>query len=325
LLPLTLTGTAGADTLTGDKMNDTLSGLAGNDTLIGNAGNDFLDGGTGADTMIGGTGDDTYVVDNVGDVVTENFSAGFTPPSGWTIKGTADYDGDGQTDVVVSNSAGSANQLWLLKSGAVQSTVTLPVFGGWSLLGITDVNGDGSKDLIYQYGGGGYQVAVLMHGASQPTSDHIDVSGKTGDPLLPLTGSNEGTDLVQASISYTLPNAVENLTLANGAGNINGTGNALDNVIIGNDGNNILTGGAGHDTFVFAPNFGKDVITDYHPGEDVLQVDHTIFSDAADVIAHAADDGHGNTVITATANDAVTVQNLSVTTLQQHLNDFHIV
>ena len=46
-----------------------------------------------------------------------------------------------------------------------------------------------------------------------------------------------------SSISYTLPTGVENLTLAAGAGNINGTGNSLDNVIIGNDGNNILTGG----------------------------------------------------------------------------------
>src|SRR5438477_59509 len=39
-------------------------------------GNDTLDGGPGADTMIGGTGNDTYVVDNAGDVVTENAGEG---------------------------------------------------------------------------------------------------------------------------------------------------------------------------------------------------------------------------------------------------------
>jgi len=44
--------------------------------------------------------------------------------------------------------------------------------------------------------------------------------------------------MVISSISYSLPSGVENLTLASGAGNINGTGNALDNVIIGNQGNN---------------------------------------------------------------------------------------
>ena len=34
-------------------------------------GNNILSGGTGNDTMIGGLGNDTYVVDAVGDVVTE--------------------------------------------------------------------------------------------------------------------------------------------------------------------------------------------------------------------------------------------------------------
>jgi len=34
--------------------------------------NDTLDGGAGADKLTGGTGNDTYIVDNTGDVVTEN-------------------------------------------------------------------------------------------------------------------------------------------------------------------------------------------------------------------------------------------------------------
>ena len=40
--------------------------------------------------------------------------------------------------------------------------------------------------------------------------------------------------------------AVENLTLL-GAGNINATGNSLDNVLTGNAGINVLNGGAGAD------------------------------------------------------------------------------
>ena len=39
--------------------------------LTGNSGNNVLSGGAGNDTMIGGLGNDTYVVDAVGDVVTE--------------------------------------------------------------------------------------------------------------------------------------------------------------------------------------------------------------------------------------------------------------
>ena len=99
--PLTLTGTAGNNSLTGGNFDDHLYGLAGNDTLTGNAGNDYLDGGTGADTMKGGSGNDTYVVDNVGDTVVEGTP--FVTPTGWTIKGTADFNGDGQIDVVITN------------------------------------------------------------------------------------------------------------------------------------------------------------------------------------------------------------------------------
>ena len=40
--------------------------------ITGNSGANVLNGGTGADTLVGAAGNDTYVVDNAGDVVTEN-------------------------------------------------------------------------------------------------------------------------------------------------------------------------------------------------------------------------------------------------------------
>ena len=58
---LTLTGSAAID-----ATGNTLANV-----LTGNAGDNLLDGGAGVDTMAGGAGDDTYLVDAVGDIVSE--------------------------------------------------------------------------------------------------------------------------------------------------------------------------------------------------------------------------------------------------------------
>ncbi|MGH9195411.1 MAG: calcium-binding protein, partial [Acidimicrobiia bacterium] len=56
-----------------------------------------------------------------------------------------------------------------------------------------------------------------------------------------------GTDTIESWVSYALPSNVENLILT-GPLHIDGTGNALDNVLRGNSGNNVLAGAGGYDT-----------------------------------------------------------------------------
>ncbi|MES1198979.1 MAG: calcium-binding protein, partial [Pseudomonadota bacterium] len=70
--------------LTGAALNGQGNILA--NVLIGNANNNLLDGDMGADSMTGGVGDDTYVVDDVGDVVTENAAQGVD-----TVRSTLSY------------------------------------------------------------------------------------------------------------------------------------------------------------------------------------------------------------------------------------------
>ena len=128
---------------------------------------------------------------------------------------------------------------------------------------------------------------------------------------------NQGTDLVFAEVSYILPANVENLQLQ-GSANLDGTGNALDNVIFGNIGNNMLTGAGGSDIFVFRPSFGQDTITDFDVLNDYLYFDLTIFSDIADVLAHTADNG----VITDDLGNILTLTGVTKADLQAHTDVF---
>ena len=56
----------------------------------------------------------------------------------------------------------------------------------------------------------------------------------------------------------------------------------------------MLTGGRGADTFVFAPGYGQDVITDFDAAQDRLEIDSTLLgavpANDADVLAAFATD-----------------------------------
>ena len=58
---------------------------------------------------------------------------------------------------------------------------------------------------------------------------------------------NEGLDKVESSVSYVLTDYVENLILS-GEDEVSGTGNSLDNILIGNRAGNLLYGDWGNDT-----------------------------------------------------------------------------
>jgi hypothetical protein len=83
------------------------------------------------------------------------------------------------------------------------------------------------------------------------------------------------------------------------------------------------TGLAGGDTFVFAANFGNVTLTNFDPGTDEIEIDHTVFADFQELLAAAHDDGSGNAVIAADSHDTITIKNVTVAQLVQHQGDFH--
>ncbi len=262
-------GTAGADTLSGTAGADKISGLAGNDTLNGGIGNDL---------MLGGLGDDTYVVDALADGVVENPSEGndtvqssvtYTLPAeveNMTLTGTAAINatGNSQDNLLTGNSAAN-----VLQGAAGNDTL----------------NGGTGADTLA--GGTGNDTYVVDN-----VADAVNEN------------AGEGTDLVQASVTFTLSNNLENLSLT-GTAAINGTGNSLNNNLLGNSGNNVLTGWAGNDMLDGAA--GNDTLVG-GAGDDIYFVDAT-----KDVVTELAGEG------TDTANSAVTytlpanVENLNLT------------
>ncbi|MCE6967046.1 calcium-binding protein, partial [Cereibacter sphaeroides] len=105
------------------------------------------------------------------------------------------------------------------------------------LAGNDTLNGGAGNDVID--GGAG---ADRMVGGSGDDLYRVDAAGD-----LVVEGARQGTDHVRSSISHTLADNVENLTLL-GSSALTGTGNALANLINGNAGNDTLNGLDGADT-----------------------------------------------------------------------------
>ncbi len=266
---LDVVGTAG---------NDVLSGGAGRDILRGLAGNDTLDGKTGADTLVGGTGNDTYVVDNLGDVVTENPNEG-TDLVLSSIAYTLSADVEDLTLSGSSAIGGTGNGLDNLLTGNSAANTLIGGAGNDTLSG-----GTGADTMI---GGAGNDIYVV---------DNVtDVIAEN---------ASEGTDLVQSGVTYTLAANVENLTLT-GTTAINGTGNALDNVLTGNTAVNTLTGGAGNDTLNGGT--GADTMIG-GTGNDTYVVDNTL-----DVVTEALNEGTDLVQSGVTYTLSANIENLTLT------------
>ncbi len=269
-----ITGTTGADNLIGaDNINDSIkgglgndriSGLALSDTLEGGDGNDTIDGGEDNDLVYGGVGNDTIIAGAGNDTLYGDGGYDTVQFSGTYADYSFDYrefvSGDGNSSsqqyLYVTFNRNSSNAA-LTDSGrdylktieylSFKSSYSSNAFTTYTLyqgaVGRDAFEGTAGQDLMFAGSGNdfldGKAGADILNGGSGDDTYFVD---NIGD----ITEDASGTDIVNATVSYTLLSGIENLTLT-GTSNINATGNALDNTITGNTGNNSINGGAGND------------------------------------------------------------------------------
>ncbi|MGI4718893.1 MAG: VCBS domain-containing protein [Janthinobacterium lividum] len=301
----TVSAGAGDDLVHGGDGDDQLFGEGGADTLYGGAGDDRLDGGLGADRMAGGFGNDVYVVDDAGDLVTEDAGAG-TDLVESSIDYTLTANVENLTQTGAADIEGAGNELDNIITGNGGANRLRGLAGNDTLYGNAGVDslfGGEGNDLL-----DGGRDADTMEGGS---GDDLYIVDHAGDVVVEQAG--EGVDKVQSNVAYILSANVENLTLT-GTGSISGTGNELDNIIVGNSGHNALYGGAGNDTLT--DNGGADRL-DGGLGADTMAGgsgnDTYVVDNAGDVVIETVGSGNDTVESSIDYTLAANVENLVLT------------
>jgi Ca2+-binding RTX toxin-like protein len=264
---------ANIETLVGQSpTGQALTGNDGANIIYGGSANDLLDGGLGADTLAGGLGDDVYLVDNVGDTVSEVGSGG----SDEVRTSLASYTlGSNVEKLTGTSNAGQA-----LTGNFGDNVIT----GGD---GDDILNGDFGADQMV--GGGGNDIYYL---------------NEAGDGIMELAG--QGTDeirtfLASGSLAF-LPN-FENIT-GLGFSDQTLTGNASDNVIDGGAGADTMIGGAGNDLY-FVDNGGDTIGENAGEGTDEVRTALFTYSIAGMANVELLSGGSGDQNLTGNSGDNV--------------------
>jgi VCBS repeat-containing protein len=185
--------------------------------------------------------------------------------------------------------------------------------------GSLTLNTDGSY--IYTANKGALPSQIV----AQDTFNYTVSDGHSGTntSTLSVVAFNPGV-IYQSGTNTTLTGVTNSKNVLDGSGghDVLIGGNDAD-VLIGGNGDTLI-GGPGPDTFVFRPNFGTNVLTDFNVINEAIQIDKSIFAVVNDVLAHTTDTAAG-AVINDGHGDTITLAGVTLSQLQTHQSDFHLV
>jgi len=244
-------------TLGANFENLTLSGAARNgignaadNKITGNDQNNYLDGMAGADILIGGKGDDTYVVENAADTVTELADEGTD-----LVRASTSFNLSANVENLVLVGRGHINGTGNSAANVITGNAGNNIIEGGA--GADRLDGGLGSDVL-SYAGSSAAVAVDLNAR---TASGGDATGDSFRNFENLIGSAHNDDLTGNSAANWLFGGAGNDTLRGGGGA------------------DTLIGGDGNDVFVFARGFGRDVITDFDQGSDLIRLSESLLRD----------------------------------------------
>jgi Ca2+-binding RTX toxin-like protein len=316
-------------TLTGNSANDTFVVYNSSDVVVPNAGSHDVVYTAASYTLP--TGVDVLILEGSATQGIGNSDAGgdalyaANPNQVATLTGNSANDTFvvyNSADVVVPQ-AGSHDLVDSAVSYTLPTAVDSLILEGSATQGVG--NSDAADDTLYAANPN--QVATLTGNSVNDTF----VVYNSADTVVGQAGSS---DTVYTAADFTLPTNVDTLFLE-GPSATRGTGNNdTVNALFGNPGvastlvagggidtlhvtgsaGTILTGGVGADTFAFPDAMGQDEVTNFNVAKDTLQFNATLFANFSAAMTNASQVG-ANTVFTIDANDTVTLDNVTKTSL----------
>ncbi|MEP2769821.1 MAG: calcium-binding protein [Paracoccaceae bacterium] len=325
-----LIGAAADEMFWGEGGNDSIAGGQGDDTLFGEADDDLLEGGRGNDIIDGGDGIDTTTYENASAGVTVKLAKGeaFGGDNFDLLTDIENLIGSDHDDKLVSdlgaNVIDSGDGDDIVRSLGGNDTINSG-FGNDEVFGVGDAEtidlGDGN-DVARTKGGNDY--------VDTGDGDDRALTGGGDDIAIGREGQDEffmgsGNDTAFGGFGEDTLNGGSNAdVLDGGPGDDRVRGDDGVDHLNGNSGNDLLNGGANADTFWFFDihSMGRDRITDFEDGLDVINLSDWGFASAADVLALASSAGGFDQHTRITFTDGVNDQKRDIVIENLDLADF---